>query len=105
MFNKLTRRVITHRIISEGFIHVIENWESRQLIIGYEKEFVPSINSIEILDTSMAYINRYGVLLAFNTMLNRASNPQFNRVYIVAIDPSYNESFYKVYRSCYIFNS
>ena len=87
MFNKLTRRVITHRIISEGFIHVIENWESRQLIIGYEKEFVPSINSIEILDTSMAYINRHGILPAFNTMLNRASNPQFNRVYIVAIDP------------------
>ena len=48
MFNKLTRKVITHRIINEGFIYVIENWESRQLIIGYEKEFVPSINSIEI---------------------------------------------------------
>ena len=87
MFNKLTRRVITHRIISEGFIYVIENWESRQLIIGYEKEFVPSINSIEILDTSMAYINRHSILPAFNTRLNRASSPQFNMVYIVAIDP------------------
>lgn len=87
MFNKLTRKAITNRIISEGFINLTQNWESRQLILGYEKEFVPSINSIEILDTSMAYINRHGILPAFNTMLNRASNPEFNRVYILAIDP------------------
>ena len=65
-----------------------ENWETRQLIVGYDKEFLSSINYIGNLYTSIIYIDKYpGIFEAFNTILNEAANPQINRLYILHIDP------------------
>ena len=70
------------------FIIATENWETRQLIVGYDKEFLSSINSIGNLHTSIVYINRYpGIFEAFNTILNGAPSPRINRLYILHINP------------------
>ena len=66
-----------------------QNWETRHLIVGYEKEFLSSINSIGNLHTSIVYIDRHpGMFEAFKTILDGAANPQINRLYTINIDPS-----------------
>ena len=65
-----------------------ENWETRQLIVGYDKEFLSSINYIGNLYTSIIYIDKYpGIFEAFNTILNEAANPQINRLYTLNKEP------------------
>ena len=80
---------MAHNLISGDFFMIAaQNWETRHLIVGYEKEFLSSINSIENLLTSIAYIDRHPSMFeAFNTIVNGAASPQINRLHIINIDP------------------
>ena len=80
---------MTNNLINPDFFMIAaQNWETSPLIVGYEKEFLSSVNSIENLHTSIAYIDRRpGVFEAFDTLIKGAANPQINRFYIINIDP------------------
>ena len=71
------------------FIIATENWETRQLVVGHDKEFLSSIKSIGNLYTSIVYIDRYsGILEAFNTIKKGLCYPQINRLYTLHVDPT-----------------
>ena len=80
---------MANNLINEDFFMIAaQNWETRHLIVGYEKEFLSSINSIGNLHTFIVYIDRHpGMFEAFKTILDGAANPQINRLYIINIDP------------------